>query len=387
VVACQDGAHYPCEPTDAGVCQIGIATCNGGQVGACGALEASNSVFGCGPGCDSCDSALADHCEDGGTCACGTTGALCANGTTCCPAAGCVDVATDPSNCKSCGNDCTPRAPPHMDPLCGTLDCEFECSQGYGDCSAGTYGCETHIAEDPGHCGSCTNPCSTNHNAPTCSDGTCVLHCSPVPNGGGLEYADCDGNPGNGCEADLANDAGTCGSCNTVCSTNHATPTCSKGACAFSCASGYVSCNSLNDGCEQVENAAHCGSSCRPCSGPTKGPGHPECSSGACQIACDDGTSLCGTECVDLDTAPDHCGTCGNTCPGPTAGPGVAACSNGTCTLDCDSGYSPCNGKCVNLSTDEASCGTCGNACPIGDTCSSGLCCHTECPPCHQVCG
>lgn len=381
VVACQDGAQYPCELGDAGVCQQGVASCSAGELGACGVLRASTSVFGCGEGCGACDSALADHCQDGGTCACGTTAAPCADGTTCCPDANCVDVATDPRNCKSCGNDCTRRAPLNMDAHCGALDCEFECSSGYANCDAST-GCETHTAEDIRNCGGCGSACSTNHATPACSDGTCTLACT-VP------YDDCDLNVGNGCETNLFDNETHCGACSNPCSVNHADPTCSSGTCTFVCKPGFANCNSLNDGCERVEDAAHCGTSCKPCAGPTNGHGSAQCSSGSCQIQCDVGYTVCGTnKCLDLMNDPNSCGTCGNVCPGPTAGPGAAACSNGTCTLDCDSGYTPCNGKCVNLNSDELNCGSCGNVCPTGDTCSALGCCHDECVPgpCHPKC-
>jgi Peptidase M66 len=46
------------------------------------------------------------------------------------------------------------------------------------------------------------------------------------------------------------------------------------------------------------------------------------------QCACPNGQSLCGTECIDLNTNPSHCGTCPTVC-----GTGQA-CVGGTCTSD-----------------------------------------------------
>lgn len=50
------------------------------------------------------------------------------------------------------------------------------------------------------------------------------------------------------------------------------------------------------------------------------------CVSGQC--ACPNGQTLCGTECLDLNTDPSHCGTCTNVC-----GSGQA-CAGGTCASD-----------------------------------------------------
>ncbi len=69
--------------------------------------------------------------------------------------------------------------------------------------------------------------------------------------------------------------------------------------------------------------AEHCSACNVPCEGPT-----PYCartsSGNQCVAACSDELSLCGAECVDLETDVDHCGDCGEQCP-------TAICIDGAC--------------------------------------------------------
>ncbi len=55
-------------------------------------------------------------------------------------------------------------------------------------------------------------------------------------------FDDCNNDPADGCEADLAS-ASSCGSCDNVCEAPAgATPTCAAGACSFDCGVGMIAC-------------------------------------------------------------------------------------------------------------------------------------------------
>src|SRR5215212_8852072 len=122
------------------------------------------------------------------------------------------------------------------------------------------------------------------------------------------------------------------------------------------------------------------------CDGVTCAPvpnGFSFCQNGQCVIGCINGTSLCGTRCVDMQTDPTNCGTCGTPCTGE----GAATCGNtgrcvaGACEKDSSDGE-VCGGACVDTQTDPNHCGTCGNAClgqglaSCGNTgrCVAGVC-------------
>ncbi|MBI5531166.1 MAG: hypothetical protein HY898_00520 [Deltaproteobacteria bacterium] len=92
------------------------------------------------------------------------------------------------------------------------------------------------------------------------------------------------------------------------------------------------------------------------------------CGNGSCATWCPSGTSNCAGKCVATEVDPSNCGGCGKTCK-----PGEL-CSSGACALTCQQGLTDCNGTCVNLSTDNANCGQCGQACPTGEVCSAKSC-------------
>lgn len=91
--------------------------------------------------------------------------------------------------------------------------------------------------------------------ASACSGSACPGAC---PTG----FADCDNDPSNGCETNIATDAANCGACGAACgaANTKAPPTCDQGACAFSCKPGYLHCASASSlGCDTHEDASSCG--------------------------------------------------------------------------------------------------------------------------------
>lgn len=86
------------------------------------------------------------------------------------PCAGeCVDLDSSSEHCGACGNTCP--APPHTAALCSSGACGVECSEGFVDCNgAPGDGCEADIENDPLHCGGCAMACET---ALSCREGAC----------------------------------------------------------------------------------------------------------------------------------------------------------------------------------------------------------------------
>src|SRR5690606_6598214 len=65
-------------------------------------------------------------------------------------------------------------------------------------------------SQDPSLCGGCETACDNQHGTNACVDGLCRPTCSDG-------YADCDGTPSNGCEANLNADPRHCGGCPQSC--------------------------------------------------------------------------------------------------------------------------------------------------------------------------
>jgi Kelch motif/Galactose oxidase, central domain len=196
-------------------------------------------------------------------------------------------------------------------------------------CQTGQVICGTTCSDntsDVNNCGFCGHICSNNNASPACTNSVCALTC----NSG---FADCDGNPSNGCESNLSTDPFNCGGCGNFCPVvTAATSTCTASVCGFTCNSGFADCdkNSAN-GCE-----------------------------------------------VHIAADTNNCGACGHVCPGP--GPNqTAVCSAGVCGLQCFTGFADCDGNpangCeANLNSDPNNCLSCGNVCAAGQVCTPGGC-------------
>ena len=82
---------------------------------------------------------------------------------------------------------------------------QTQCQQGYSNCDGNpANGCEVNLTEDAYHCGACGTSCQGQGNAAgVCTSGTCGVAC-PVGT------YDCDGNPVNGCESTTACSPAAC---------------------------------------------------------------------------------------------------------------------------------------------------------------------------------
>jgi hypothetical protein len=157
---------------------------------------------------------------------------------------------SDTSNCGACGFDCSVNLPPHST----SADCEggqchpLNCQAGWGNCDGvNANGCEDQVSNDPMNCGGCGNNCNNGmmmmfgnlHVANWgCGNNQCKVQTCDAG------YADCDGNPMNGCEVNINLDAFNCGGCNKPCGMGHY---CSGAACKLSYTCPEIACGNYND--------------------------------------------------------------------------------------------------------------------------------------------
>lgn len=125
--------------------------------------------------CGGCNKA----CDPGQTCRLNRGGqpeCMCPPGKTLCNEE-CVDVLTDASNCGGCGVRCSALVPDSRNgrSSCSYGSCRFDCRQGWADCNGNPAdGCETNLASDPRNCGSCGNTCDLLSGQP-CLGGQCAV--------------------------------------------------------------------------------------------------------------------------------------------------------------------------------------------------------------------
>ena len=150
-----DRPEYGCGGTSCAPCSAPFAKAMKCELGAC-------KVATCREGRDDCNGRADDGCE--------------------------ADLLTA-ETCGSCTRSC-----PTAFPYCGqqgvTITCLAACESGQPPCGTSCVDTQTSIA----HCGKCNSACPGAGNAdPKCVGGGCTIECRP-------NYADCDGNAGNGCE-------------------------------------------------------------------------------------------------------------------------------------------------------------------------------------------
>jgi hypothetical protein len=357
-----------------GACTRGTAGCPCTQDTDCSGAAprcqpSTGSCVECLPASDNCTGGA--HCvQQNGTYACAmgcATNSDCKGGAICCGSA-CLDVSSDTDNCGACGNKCRPVA--NGTPICSGGQCVAKCSDGFGDCDRQVNnGCETNLAGDIRNCGACGNLCSGGANSSaTCAAGKCNNHCA-------TGYDDCDGNPANGCEANLFADPANCGMCGSSCLglANATSGHCSNGMCAIgACKDGFADCDGKAiTGCESNLNTdpAHCGDCGVACKLPHS---KTNCVAGSCGIvSCDKNWGDCDLDpsngCErDLSSDKANCGMCKHVCQGMSSS---QSCVAGACQINmCLNGLSDCdmvpdNGCESNTQTDILNCGKCGAAC------------------------
>jgi len=192
-----------------GACNAGFADCDMNPANGCEVILASDTA-----NCGACGARCAPA-NGTGVCASGRCGVLACNpGFADCdrdPSNGCeVTLATDVRNCNACGNVCSPA---NATGRCAGGACGVaSCNGGFGDCNGSPAdGCEVNLNTTPTSCGACGRACSLpNASAVGCAGGACTVAACV----GG--FGNCDGNPANGCEANLASDPSNCGACGRV---------------------------------------------------------------------------------------------------------------------------------------------------------------------------
>ncbi|MBI5535313.1 MAG: hypothetical protein HY898_21475 [Deltaproteobacteria bacterium] len=345
-------------------------TCLFGTKACAGQCVSTNQVAtGCAqPSCDPCVYAHASAiCESSGNCAL----AQCVNGFENCDnvaSNGCeAALKTDVDNCGTCGKKC---AFAHATPSCIGGTCALDkCAAGWADCDNDPVnGCEIEIAADPNNCGTCGVGCAFPHATSACASGTCQLAACQA------DYLNCDAQAANGCEVYSKTDPDHCGSCPTSCNPDGGTQkSCKNGVCVTdTCAPGTGDCDgNTSNGCETNTNTSptscgSCGFACQ------FAHATPICTSGDCHLAsCDAGYANCdGNEANGCEsntlTSTSNCGGCGALC---TAKPhATAACVAGSCELNCDTGFADCDSNAANgceagVLGDVLHCGSCTTAC------------------------
>jgi hypothetical protein len=198
--------------------------------------EGGRCVYACAPGLADCDGDAANGCE--------------------------VALATTLAHCGACGRRCDP---PNATPRCEAGACAVaSCGSGFGDCDGNaTNGCEVALDGAAAHCGACGNACPARANAfPGCVSGRCLSSCV-------TGYVDCDGRDDTGCEVDTRTDLGSCGGCGRRCAPANAEGACGGGRCAVArCNAGFADCDGdPGNGCEVdlATSASHCGACGRGC--------------------------------------------------------------------------------------------------------------------------
>jgi cysteine-rich repeat protein len=284
------------DPANCGSCGIACASgipCTGGTCGSSGG--------GCSPPQTLCGTTCTNTSSDPNNCgACGQVcpmGNVCSNGTCGSSSSACVSngvnlpagtvVSTPFGTCQQLQCDgnghvisvvdnsnpptsttclpafCNAGVPTAVPAPAGTACGVSSTCDGIGNCVASCSFPQTacgsictNLTSDPLNCGACGRLCvSAPNESAVCAQGGC----SGVCNAG---FADCDGNPANGCEINIINDPKDCGVCGNVCASGQS---CNNGTCT---ASASVCGNGIREAGEQCDdsnttNLDGCSSTCQ----------------------------------------------------------------------------------------------------------------------------
>lgn len=204
-----------------------------------------------------------------------------------------TNTATSGSHCGACGSACAAR--PNSTVSCELGSCRYSCGAGFGDCDGNAAnGCETDLSTTPAHCGTCGRECSLSNAIAGCALGACtVASCAPG-------FGNCNGNAADGCEVDVRTSLANCGMCGRVCTLASASSVCSAGTCAIStCNAGYGNCDGdPSNGCEaNLSTLTHCGRCGAACPTPAGPHTIARCTStggsATCGILCESGWRDC----------------------------------------------------------------------------------------------
>ncbi len=245
------------------------------------------------------------------------------------------------------------------------------CNTGYSDCDGVPgNGCEINVVTDINNCGLCglSGASLPNVASASCVNGAIVI------NSCNAGFANCDGNPSNGCEVNLQTDVNNCGSCAYVVGQYpNSTAGCAAGVGTIVCNAGFANCDGvINNGCEVnlQTNINHCGL----CS--ISGTGLPNVASASCVAgsivinSCNPGFANCdgiasnGCE-VNLQTNINNCGACGISGANLNNAASTACVAGVIVINSCTSGFANCNNQAsdgceVNLQNNVNNCGACG---------------------------
>jgi Stigma-specific protein, Stig1 len=351
-----------------------------------------NSDYTCVMGCKA-----DNECMNGGKCCnnvcvdlqsdgmnCGACGKSC-NGQGCC-AGSCTDTMGDIANCGACGKACTGG---HAMWQCAMGACGITGCQGsYKDCNMDPMdGCESNTAADPMNCTACGMKCNLPNAVAGCANGCFVQSCN-------MGFGNCNNNPADGCEANLAIDKANCGTCGKVCANvPNGFPGCANSTCIVGgCIAGFDDCDlQVPNGCESKvdsdpNNCGMCGKVCPLPPNATAACTNNVCGLGMCNAGFGNCDNMAANGCEkNLNTDPAACGGCGKVCS--NANIANPTCAAGTCNGNCNAGFGDCNnnkltdGCELNLTNNANNCGLCGKVCPNGQSCAASMCQAFVCNP------
>jgi len=242
-----------------------------------------------------------------------------------------VDTGSDPNNCGTCGNACTPNQ------TCAAGQCTgAQCPSGQGFCG----GTCIDTSADLNNCGACGRACGSNASCGggvcTCQSGYTMVNGSCAPTQTSCtSAADC---PGGGASSCLQ-------------------AACLSGFCGFQPAPSATMCKAASCFGGEATSAAFCD-------------GAGTCVNGARQIcapyACNNATGSCASTCTgNNDCKAGYSCTAGGVCKlssGETCGTDATLCASGFCAdgVCCDT---TCDGTCqaCSIATGSGANGTCGN--------------------------